>query len=395
MRNISLYIATLLLFTGCDSCGDSGTEPFNSEIKFLNDRSAYENESNSVFEFTIKLDTPNTEVVTVDYYTEDISASEGEDYISSNGTVMFGAGEIEKMISVEIVVDTYLESDEQFKVVLTNPTNGYLKDNVQEATGTIKNDDSEVEITNEGYTSADSYDGMELVWSDEFEGSTINTSNWTYDLGTGNSGWGNNELQNYVQTQDNAYLQNDNLFIVAREISNGQYTSARLKSQGLQNFTYGRIDVRAILPIGQGIWPAIWMLGSNFENVGWPACGEIDIMELVGTNPRRVHGTSHWGANNSVHQYDGNGISLPFPETFADEYHVFSIDWQENQISWLLDDVEFFTINSSQMNGQAYPFNEDFFFILNVAVGGNWPGNPDESTLFPVYMAIDYVRVFQ
>ena len=205
MRNITLYISTLLLFTGCDGCGDSGTEPFNSEIKFLNDRSAYENESNSIFEFTIKLDSPNTEVVTVDYYTEDISASEGEDYISSNGTVMFGPGEVEKMISVEIVVDTYLESDEQFKVVLTNPTNGYLKDNVQEATGTIKNDDSEVEMTNEGYTSADSYEGMQLVWSDEFEGTAINTSNWTYDLGTGNSGWGNNELQNYVQTADNSY----------------------------------------------------------------------------------------------------------------------------------------------------------------------------------------------
>jgi beta-glucanase (GH16 family) len=395
MRNITLYISTLLLFTGCDSCGDSGTEPFNSEIKFLNDRSAYENESNSIFDFTIKLDTPNTEVVTVDYYTDDISASEGEDYISSNGVVMFSPGEIEKIISVEIVVDTYLESDEQFKVVLTNPTNGYLKDNVQEATGTIKNDDSEVEMTNEGYTSADSYEGMQLVWSDEFEGTAINTSNWTYDLGTGNSGWGNNELQNYVQTADNSYLQNDNLFIVAREVSNGQYTSARLKSQGLQNFTYGRIDVRAILPIGQGLWPAIWMLGSNFENVGWPACGEIDIAELVGANPRRVHGTTHWGANNSVHQQNGNGISLPFPDTFADEYHVFSIDWQENQITWLLDDVEFFTINSSQMNGQAYPFNDDFFFILNVAVGGNWPGYPDESTLFPVYMAIDYVRVFQ
>ena len=395
MKNFTLCVATLLLFSGCDSCGDPGPEPFNSEIKFLNDRSAYESESNSNFDFTIKLDAPNTEVVTVDYYTEDLSAFAEEDYIVSNGTVMFIPGEIEKIISVEIVIDAYLESDEQFKVVLSNPTQGYLKNNIQEAIGTIKNDDSEVEITNEGYTSADSYDGMELVWSDEFEGTTINPSNWTYDLGTGNSGWGNNELQNYVQTQDNAYLQNDNLFIVAREISNGQYTSARLKSQGLQNFTYGRIDVRAILPIGQGLWPAIWMLGENIDNMGWPACGEIDIIELVGTNPRRVHGTAHWGANNSVHQQNGTGISLPFPDTFADEYHVFSIDWQENQITWLLDDVEFFTINSTQMNGQAYPFNEDFFFILNVAVGGNWPGYPDESTLFPVYMAIDYVRVFQ
>ncbi|MBT6174894.1 MAG: family 16 glycosylhydrolase [Flavobacteriales bacterium] len=395
MKNIAFYIATILLISGCESCGDSGTEPFNSEIKFLNDRSAYENESNVDFEFTVKLDTPNIDVVTVDYYTEDISAIEGEDYISSNGTLVFSPGEVEKIISVTIIVDTYLESDEQFKLVLTNPTQGYLKNNIQEALGTIMNDDTDVEINNEGYTSAESYEGMELVWSDEFEGTDINSSNWTYDLGTGNSGWGNNELQNYVQNSDNSYVQNDNLFLVAREMSNGQYASARLKSQGLQNFTYGRIDIRAILPIGQGLWPAIWMLGSNFQDVGWPACGEIDIMELVGSNPRRVHGTAHWGANNSVHQQNGTGTSLPFPDTFADEYHVFSIDWQENQIIWLLDDVEFFTINSSQMNGQSYPFNNDFFFILNIAVGGNWPGDPDESTLFPVYMAIDYVRVFQ
>jgi len=395
MKNIAFYIATILLISGCESCGDSGTEPFNSEIKFLNDRSAYENESNVDFEFTVKLDTPNIDVVTVDYYTEDISAIEGGDYISSNGTLVFSPGEVEKIISVTIIVDTYLESDEQFKLVLTNPTQGYLKNNIQEALGTIMNDDTDVEINNEGYTSAESYEGMELVWSDEFEGTDINSSNWTYDLGTGNSGWGNNELQNYVQNSDNSYVQNDNLFLVAREMSNGQYASARLKSQGLQNFTYGRIDIRAILPIGQGLWPAIWMLGSNFQDVGWPACGEIDIMELVGSNPRRVHGTAHWGANNSVHQQNGTGTSLPFPDTFADEYHVFSIDWQENQIIWLLDDVEFFTINSSQMNGQSYPFNNDFFFILNIAVGGNWPGDPDESTLFPVYMAIDYVRVFQ
>ena len=395
MKNIAFYIATILLISGCESCGDSGTEPFNSEIKFLNDRSAYENESNVDFEFTVKLDTPNIDVVTVDYYTEDISAIEGGDYISSNGTLVFSPGEVEKIISVTIIVDTYLESDEQFKLVLTNPTQGYLKNNIQEALGTIMNDDTDVEINNEGYTSAESYEGMELVWSDEFEGTDINSSNWTYDLGTGNSGWGNNELQNYVQNSDNSYVQNDNLFLVAREMSNGQYASARLKSQGLQNLTYGRIDIRAILPIGQGLWPAIWMLGSNFQDVGWPACGEIDIMELVGSNPRRVHGTAHWGANNSVHQQNGTGTSLPFPDTFADEYHVFSIDWQENQIIWLLDDVEFFTINSSQMNGQSYPFNNDFFFILNIAVGGNWPGDPDESTLFPVYMAIDYVRVFQ
>ena len=152
---------------------------------------------------------------------------------------------------------------------------------------------------------------------------------------------------------------------------------------------------RAILPKGQGIWPAIWMLGANYPTVGWPACGEIDIMELIGSSPNTVHGTIHYGADWTQHNYTGSGTSIPWTETFSDEFHVFSIDWDENGITWLLDDQPFYTIDNTVTGSQPYPFDHPFFFILNIAVGGQWPGYPDASTEFPQFMAVDYVRVFQ
>ena len=240
--------------------------------------------------------------------------------------------------------------------------------------------------------SASSYPGKTMVWSDEFDGETIDLSHWTYDLGA--NGWGNQELQNYTSNSENSYVDDGNLFIVARE--NGiHYTSARMKSIGLQEFQYGRIDVRAILPKGQGIWPAIWMLGANYPNVGWPACGEIDIMELIGSSPNTVHGTVHYGADWTQHNYTGSGTSIPWTETFSDEFHVFSIDWDENGITWLLDDQPFYTVDNNVTGSQPYPFDNPFFFIMNIAVGGQWPGYPDDTTEFPQFLAVDYVRVFQ
>ena len=244
----------------------------------------------------------------------------------------------------------------------------------------------------EGYPAADSYEGMTLVWSDEFDGTSVNLNNWTYDLGA--SGWGNNEWQNYTNSSENSSVADGYLTITARQEGSG-YTSARLKSQGLQSFQYGRMDIRAKLPQGQGIWPALWMLGENFSSTGWPACGEIDIMELVGHQPSTVHGTAHWGSSWDVHQYTGSSTTLPAGETFSDAFHLFSVIWEENHITWLMDDQVFFSIDNNQMNGQPYPFNAPFFFIMNIAVGGNWPGYPDASTEFPQQMVVDCVRVFQ
>lgn len=394
-----MKIAQYIIYTfigvslSCSGCKEEEEPEIAPEIKFESDKAAFESENTSTMEFKVKLDKAGTSSLTVDYETVALSAEEDLDYIPVDGTLTFTAGQTVKTITVEIVVDEFLEGDETFKVVLSNPINSYLKDNLQEATGTIRNDDSDLEINDNGFMSDDSYPGMNLVWSDEFNSEFIDPNNWTYDIG--NNGWGNQELQNYTANSDNSYTSNEKLVVTALENSPGQYTSARLKSIDLQEYQYGRIDIRAKLPVDAGLWPAIWMLGANFPEVGWPACGEIDIMELVGSNPRRVHGTAHWGPNNGNHQYTGQGISIPFPETFADEFHVFSILWEEDSIQWLLDDEIYYNISPSDMNGQNYPFNQPFFFIINVAVGGQWPGNPTEDTTFPEFMAVDYVRVFQ
>ena len=384
-----LLLGVLAVFI---QCRPEDTAPFVPEIRFPIDISADETEANSTFEFPLVLNQSTTRDITVRYETRDLTAIEGEDYVPVEDSLIIPAGTASTSIFVDIVVDDYLEEDEQFRVVLTGSTNAILAGGIQEAIGTIRNDDSLFPVSNEGHLSASSYPGKTLVWSDEFDGESIDLSHWTYDLGA--SGWGNQELQNYTSDSENSYVDDGNLFIVARE--NGiHYTSARMKSIGLQEFQYGRIDVRAILPKGQGIWPAIWMLGANYPTVGWPACGEIDIMELIGSSPNTVHGTIHYGADWTQHNYTGSGTSIPWTETFSDEFHVFSIDWDENGITWLLDDQPFYTVDNAVTGSQPYPFDNPFFFIMNIAVGGQWPGYPDATTEFPQFMAVDYVRVFQ
>lgn len=393
LTSLTAWVFAAGLLAGCDGCGDPVVEPVPAEFYWAYDVTAFENESNDVFEFEVRLAEAATEPASVDFETVALSAEAGEDFTSVSGTLTFDVGVTSQMVEVPVVVDEYLESDEKFEVVLSNPINGYLRDFEQVAVGTIRNDDSTVGIGDAGYQAADAYDGMQLVWSDEFDGNSINTGNWSYDLGA--SGWGNQELQNYTSSPDNSYVQDGKLILKAMQSGPDNFSSARLKSINLQEFQYGRIDVRAVLPVGQGIWPAIWMLGANFDEIGWPDCGEIDIMELIGHQPNRVYGTAHWGADPSQHQYQSGTIALPNGQTFDEEFHVFSIEWQEDEIRWLMDDEVYHTVDPSTVGSQPYPFNQPFFFILNVAVGGVWPGYPDETTLFPVFMAVDYVRVYQ
>jgi len=251
----------------------------------------------------------------------------------------------------------------------------------------------EIVIPNEGTTSPDSYDGMTLVWEDDFQGNSLNLSNWSYEIGTGTNGWGNNEIQYY--RKENATLKEGHLVITAKKetFEGRSYTSSRLVTKDKKQFRYGRIDVRAVMPKGQGLWPALWMLGSNFETVGWPACGEIDIMEMIGGNSREntVHGTVHWENNGTRAQYGGeNKISSG---TLADKFHVFSIVWDSTSIRWYIDNQQYHIIDTTP--GELDEFRRNFFFIFNVAVGGDWPGSPDNTTTFPQHMIVDYVRVFQ
>jgi beta-glucanase (GH16 family) len=262
-----------------------------------------------------------------------------------------------------------------------------------ETTTTVSVDiEVNTDISDEGYTTPLSYSGYNLVWQDEFSGTTL-SSDWIFEIGTGNGGWGNNELQYY--RQENTTVEDGYLIIEAKkEVFGGQnYTSSRIITKGNQSFQHGRIDIRAILPKGQGIWPALWMLGDNISTVGWPSSGEIDIMELIGGQGKdnTVYGTVHWDNAGSYASY-GDHYSLP-TGIFNDKFHVFSIVWDVDNIKWYMDDILFNTIDITP--DELDEFQKSFFVIFNVAVGGNWPGSPDSSTQFPQKMVVDYIRIFQ
>lgn len=225
-----------------------------------------------------------------------------------------------------------------------------------------------------------------LVWSDEFDGTAVNTANWGYDLGGG--GWGNNEKEYYQAA--NATLSNGNLVITAKKqrVKSNAYTSARLKTQGKKEFTYGRIEARIKIPLGQGLWPAFWMLGANINTVSWPACGETDIMEHINTD-NIIYGTMHW--DNNGHKSAGSNTIISNPA----DYHIYAIEWDSTAIRWYVDGVSYFENSlSNSVNGTG-AFQKPFFILLNLAVGGNWPGQTIDDSKLPASMYVDYVRVYQ
>jgi len=316
------------------------------------------------------------------------TARAGEDFTAvNNQLVTFSPGETEKMLEINLMNDNIFEMDDQFTIGLSDIENAT-------ATGTstkivILNDDTYIpEMAADGPITPMSYPQMYLSWSDEFDGTAINLENWGYNIGGG--GWGNNELQVYTNSSTNSNVQDGKLHITATKLYNAYY-SARLITQGKREFRYGRIDIRAKMPIGKGIWPALWMLGANFSTVGWPRCGEIDIMEYLGHEPWKVHG--------SIHYFDGGhksrtkSYNLSTNDNFNDKFHVFSIVWQENAIRWYVDYQLYHEIKDTDIRFESFRLPQ--FFIFNVAVGGNWPGNPDATTVFPQTMVVDYVRVFQ
>lgn len=228
----------------------------------------------------------------------------------------------------------------------------------------------------------------ELCWSDEFDGSTLDVSTWTPEIG--GWGWGNNEWQYYTSNSNNINVSNGSLKITAvQENYNGSnYTSARLITNNNFEFQYGKVEARMKLPMGQGIWPAFWMLGANIENVGWPECGEIDIMEHI-NNETQTHGTMHW--NNNGHAYIGGSTPVSDPT----QYHVYGVEWDAFKVRFYVDDVFYYQFNYINNPNSEAIFTKPFFLLLNVAVGGNWPGYPDGSTIFPATMEVDYVRLYK
>ncbi|MCP4976392.1 MAG: glycoside hydrolase family 16 protein [Maribacter sp.] len=260
----------------------------------------------------------------------------------------------------------------------------------EEGTGVVE----EVDVNAPDY-----WNNAELVWSDEFDGTDLSEMNWKFE--TGQHGWGNNEWQNYV-ANDNVEVSDGTLKIIVKKIGTGQkvgdYTSARLNSK--ESFTFGRMEIRAKIPEdkGKGIWPALWMLGSNISLVGWPACGEIDMMEYVSYDPNMVHFTIHSTANNHVNgtQVTSGPITL---NTIEEEFHTYGLLWTEKYLKFYIDEIDniIFTFQRPiSYNGNNWPFSQPFYFLMNIAVGGNWGGLEGvDDDIFPAIMEVDYVRVYQ
>jgi beta-glucanase (GH16 family) len=235
----------------------------------------------------------------------------------------------------------------------------------------------------------------QLVLQDEFDQpGPIDANLWNFNTGTGSGGWGNNELQYYTNRPQNVVAENGILKITAIKESfmGSEYTSGRILTKGKFEQKYGRYEARIKLPLGKGLWPAFWMLGANSDTVIWPQCGEIDIMEYLGNNPTTIFGTVHGPGN-----FGAGAISKTYQlknDRFDNDFHIFGIEWGENYVNYYVDDVLYNQITPKDLKGE-WVFNQPFYIILNMAVGGNFPGSPNSETVFPQTMLVDYVRVYQ
>ncbi|MFK7973029.1 MAG: family 16 glycosylhydrolase [Bacteroidia bacterium] len=395
MRTFLLLLlpAFFLLSSGCEP--DTPPEPpVEDPVLSIQGLSVSESNRTSPVFINLRLNKAAEAPVTFVLNTTDGTAIAGEDYTAlSAKAITINPGAIQADCRIDIIGDEAFEEDENFTLTVSELTGATITQS--EAIIEIINDDlnTNLEIPSTGYSTPTSYPGMTMVWSDEFDGETLDESNWTYEIGNGDNGWGNQELQFY--RRENTFIREGNLVIQARnQVFNGfNYTSSRIITRGKYDFKFGRVDIRAVLPEGQGIWPALWSLGANFSSVGWPSCGEMDIMELVGHEPSKVHATVHFANNGGGHMFRGSDISLTGGKRFSDEFHVFSMQWEEDRVRFYMDDRLYHTVTKNP--NEPYPFNENFFFIFNVAVGGKWPGSPDVSTKFPQQMIVDYIRVFQ
>lgn len=236
----------------------------------------------------------------------------------------------------------------------------------------------------------------QLVWSDEFDGGSVDESKWNFMTGTGNGGWGNNELENY--RKENATVADGFLIITAKKESYGgsQYTSARMTTKNKGDFLYGRFEMRAKMPLGKGLWPAFWLYPSDSKYGGWAASGEIDMMEYLGHEHQTVHGTLHYGGSWPNNTSKGSSFTLS-SGSFAQDFHIFAFEWENGKVRWYVDGKLFRQTSEWWSSGGDYPapFDQRFYIILNLAVGGNWPGSPNSATMFPQQLTVDYIRVYQ
>jgi len=277
---------------------------------------------------------------------------------------------------------------------LSSCTDKKSPQSVNEATP--KNQATPIQSTSTPATETKVENAWKLVWNDEFDGkngSPIDKSKWVSEIGN-NSGWGNAEYEYYTDSLKNCYQENGNLVIKAikEKKDNFEYTSARVKTQGIYEFTYGKVEIRAKLPQGDGIWPAFWMLGTNITTTGWPNCGEIDVMEHIGKTPDNIYGTLHGPGYSGS---SGLGSATISKTSLYNDFHTYTVEWNQEGIKWFFDGTEYHKVIKKYIDDEKWPFDDKFFILINLAVGGYWPGYPSETTQFPQSYTIDYVRVYQ
>jgi hypothetical protein len=368
--NLNIILAVILQLVLLGACKDQGSSSTPMLLFSHSYIPAAEDDPIGFISVPVYLSNESDKTVSVSYMTVDSTAVAGKNYEAiTSGTLTFNPGELAKEIKLNIIPDTAGKKDVYFKIGFSNPVNCTPTESM-----------IRIKIIN--------VDFKNLVWSEEFQTFALNTSVWNYEQGSG--GWGNNELQKYTNTEENVHLDSGYLHITSLNPSGTSYTSGRINTHGKKEFTYFRVEIRAKLPEGQGIWPALWMMGSNYLVLGWPKCGEIDIMELLGHEPSVVHGAAHWYSNGHVSRTNSFGLSS---DKFSSGFHIFSVTWTPNKLIWMVDKQQFFYLTREEIPN--FPFNLPQFFICNVAVGGNWPGSPDQTTVFPQHMIVDYIRVYQ
>lgn len=392
-RLISFIVITLLY--SCSKGSNSTNTPPATvpALTIIDVTQARDNKLTTNFRFFINLSVSSANAITVNYTTIAGTAVAGNDYTTVSGTLTIAANQSLGYIDVPVRGDSLRQTDQTFYVQLSNPVNATIS-GTGKATGTIQNTGTYLSIDTTGYTTPLSYPGYTLTWNDEFNGATVDNNNWNYEIG--GSGWGNHELEYYTNSTNNAYTSGGCLVIEARKetVGTNNYTSARITTLNKKQFTYGRIDIRAKLPVAPGMWPALWMLGSNIATTPWPACGETDIMELVGSYPSRVTGSVHWAKADGSSGTINNNFNLTMGD-FSQKFHVYSLIWKQNIIQMYVDDQLYMTAKNTDITSGTWPFNNPSFLIFNLAVGGDWPGSPTAATIFPQRMLVDYVRWFQ
>jgi hypothetical protein len=368
--NKSLLLVSILSSCLLSSCNDENQSVTPSFLFSNTPLNAAEDDPDGIISVPVYLSLESDKTVSIDYTTIDSTAIAGKNYVAiTSGNLTFQPGELSKEIKLNILSDTAGKKDVFFNIKFSNPVNGQLPGS------SLK-----IRIINVDFET--------LTWVEQFEAGILNSSFWNYELGGG--GWGNNELQSYTNSTANVSTDTGYLHITALNPAGTTYTSGRINTQGKKEFTYLRVDIRAKLPEGKGLWPALWMMGANSLLIGWPKCGEIDIMELLGQEPSVIHGAIHYESNGHASRTKTFSLSSG---KFSTGFHIFSLVWTPNKLSWMVDKQEYFYL--SRVEIPAFPFDLPQYFIFNVAVGGNWPGPPDQNTVFPQQMIVDYIKVYQ